>query len=194
MKRIFDFMLAGAGIVASLPFAALISAAIWLEDGGPVFYKQTRVGKNGKLFQLLKFRTMKPDAEKELGPVQALRDDPRITRVGKFLRKTALDELPQLWNIFIGEMSFVGPRPLRPDEILVHGNKRTKLQDLPGYEERHQVAPGLTGLAQVYAPRDLPHDQKIIYDLRYVRRQNFFLDLKLIFLSFIRTFSGRWEV
>jgi lipopolysaccharide/colanic/teichoic acid biosynthesis glycosyltransferase len=173
-----------------------------LEDGGPVFYRQERVGKDGRTFFALKFRSMVPDAEAGRGPVQAAYDDPRVTRIGRFLRATAMDELPQLWNIFVGDMSFVGPRALRPTEIEiktvrgeaegVRGEKHD-MDDVPNFDLRHRVQPGLTGLAQIYAPRDASRRQKLRYDLLYARSRSFWLDLKLIALSFWITFRGRWE-
>src|SRR5438132_6589539 len=122
MKRAFDVMLSLAGLVVSAPLWALFAAAVKLEDGGPVFFAQERVGLNGRVFTALKFRSMIPDAEARTGPVQAAEHDPRITPIGRLLRATAMDELPQLWNIFRGDMSFVGPRPLRPGEVEVSGD------------------------------------------------------------------------
>jgi lipopolysaccharide/colanic/teichoic acid biosynthesis glycosyltransferase len=133
------------------------------------------------------------DAER-LGALQARRGDERITSVGGWLRATALDELPQLWNIFRGDMSFVGPRALRPGEIEVGGDGRHEmLEDVPGFEARCRVRPGLTGVAQIYAPRDLPRRQKFRYDRVYITRQSFGLDARLIVLSFWITFRGAWE-
>ena len=137
---------------------------------------------------------MVPDAERTTGAVQATSGDPRITRVGRWLRATAMDELPQLWNIVRGDMSVVGPRPLRPGEADTTADGRLlALEDIPGYHERHRVRPGLTGLAQVFAPRDLPRTGKFRYDRLYQRRQGFCLDLRLIALSFWITLHGRWE-
>src|SRR5262245_23552646 len=115
-KRLFDVLLSGAGLIASSPLWALIAAAIKLESLGPVFYTQRRVGEGGRHLNAIKFRSMVANAEAGVGPVQATAHDPRVTRVGRMLRATALDELPQLWNIFRGDMSFVGPRALRPNE------------------------------------------------------------------------------
>jgi lipopolysaccharide/colanic/teichoic acid biosynthesis glycosyltransferase len=193
-KRFFDIVLAGTGLLLSLPLWGLIAAAIKLEDGGPVFFCDRRVGQGGRVFQVFKFRTMVPDADRLFGPRQAREDDPRVTRIGRFLRATALDELPQLWNIFRGDMSVVGPRALRPGEIYARGDGRVvSLESVPGHDERHAVPPGLTGLAQIYADRDIPPRQKFRYDLLYVRRQSFYLDLRLILLSFWITFRGKWE-
>ena len=134
------------------------------------------------------------NAEAATGPLQAAADDPRITRVGRILRATAMDELPQLVNILVGDMSFVGPRALMPEEIEVRGDGRSvPLDRIPGYALRNRVAPGLTGVAQVYAPRDIPRRHKFKLDLLYIRRASFWLDVRLIALSFWITFRARWE-
>jgi lipopolysaccharide/colanic/teichoic acid biosynthesis glycosyltransferase len=193
-KRPFDMLLSGLGLVGSTPLWALIALGIKLEDGGPVFYGQRRVGRGGKVFMSRKFRSMIPDADRTYGLLQAGENDHRITRVGKILRATAMDELPQLWNIFTGEMSFVGPRALVPEEVEVNGNgELIPIEEIPGYAERHQVRPGLTGLAQVYAPRDIPRRQKFKLDRLYIKNHTFLMDLRLIALSFWITFRGRWE-
>ena len=194
MKRAFDATLAAAGLILSLPLWVAFAIAIKLEDGGDVFYTQERVGLRGRTFPVLKFRSMRPDAEALVGPVQAAANDPRVTRVGRWLRATAMDELPQLWNIFRGDMSFVGPRALRPGEIEVQGDGRVEtLEEVPGFERRCAVRPGLTGIAQIYAPRDIPRRQKFRYDVIYLRQQTMALDLRLILLSFWITFRGSWE-
>jgi lipopolysaccharide/colanic/teichoic acid biosynthesis glycosyltransferase len=137
---------------------------------------------------------MIPNAEAVGGARQAEADDPRVTRVGRWLRATAMDELPQLWNIFRGDMSFVGPRALRPGEIEVAGDgELVALEDVPGFSERCHTQPGLTGIAQIYAPRDTPRRLKFRYDRLYIRRRTFWLDLRLILLSFWITFRGTWE-
>ena len=193
IKRIFDVSLASVGLLLSAPLWGVIAIAIKLEDGGPVFFRQARVGWGGRVFGALKFRSMVPDAE-AAGPLQASADDPRITGVGRLLRATAMDELPQLWNIFVGDMSFVGPRPLRPGEVDVRGDgELLRLDQIPGYEERHGVRPGLTGLTQVYAPRDISRTSKFRLDRLYLRRASFWLDLKLILLSFWITGRADWE-
>jgi lipopolysaccharide/colanic/teichoic acid biosynthesis glycosyltransferase len=159
-----------------------------------VFFRQPRVGRGGRVFDALKFRSMVPNAEALTGPVQAAENDPRITRVGRLLRATAMDELPQLWNIFAGDMSFVGPRPLRPGEVEVRGDGQfVRLDEIPGYEARHRVRPGLTGLAQVYAPRDIDRARKFRLDRLYLKRAGFWFDLKLILVSFWITARGDWE-
>jgi len=210
-KRLFDLAVSGVGLLASLPLWGVIAVAIKWEDGGPVFFRDLRVGQGGKLFTALKFRTMAHDADSLFGPRQATEDDPRVTRVGRLLRATAMDELPQLWNIFRGDMSFVGPRALRPGEIESRGSRFnvqgstckvqdsvaeavTPLEQIPGYSKRHVVRPGLTGIAQVFADRDIPSRQKFRYDLLYIRRRSFWLDVRLVALSFWVTFRGRWEV
>jgi lipopolysaccharide/colanic/teichoic acid biosynthesis glycosyltransferase/predicted protein tyrosine phosphatase len=195
VKRAFDVLVAGAGLLASAPLWALIALLVKASDGGPVFYGQDRVGQGGRRFRGLKFRSMVPDADQRFGPRQAGAGDPRITRVGRWLRATAMDELPQLWNIVRGDMSFVGPRALMPAEIEVNGRGEVvALEHVPGYGERHRVRPGLTGLAQIYAARDVPRRHKFRYDRLYIRRQSFWLDLRLIALSVWITLRGAWEV
>ena len=193
-KRLFDLPLAGLGLLASAPLWPLVALAIKVDDGGPVFYGQRRVGKGGHQFKSWKFRSMVPDSDQHFGPLQASAGDARVTRVGRLLRATALDELPQLWNIFKGDMSFVGPRALVPEEIEVRGGAELiPLEKIPGYEQRHRVRPGLTGVAQIYADRDIPRQYKFRYDLLYIKKQSFWLDVKLIALSFWITFRGKWE-
>ncbi len=194
LKRPFDIALSLLGLVLSLPVSAAAALAVRLEDGGPVFYAQERVGRNGRTFKALKFRSMVPDAERGLGPVQAKENDPRTTRVGRVLRATAMDELPQLFNILKGEMSFVGPRALRPSELETGaGAGPEAVGDIRGGRERHAVRPGLTGLAQVCLPGDTPRRKKFRYDLLYIRTRSFWRDLELIALSFWITCRGKWE-
>jgi lipopolysaccharide/colanic/teichoic acid biosynthesis glycosyltransferase len=193
MKRFFDGALALTGLTLSAPLWLLFAAAIKLEDGGPVFYAQDRVGKGGRAFRALKFRSMRQDAEAATGPLQARHGDTRITRAGRVMRATAMDELPQLWNILRGDMSFVGPRALRPGEIEMEGNEPVALEAVPGYLQRIAVRPGLTGIAQVYAARDVPRRHKFRYDALYIRRQSLWLDVRLILLSFWISFRGTWE-
>ena len=194
IKRTFDCVLAGVGLIVSAPLWAAIAVAIKAQDGGHVLYRQARVGLGGRVFDALKFRSMVPDAELRTGPVQAVEDDPRVTPIGRLLRATAMDELPQLWNIFTGDMSFVGPRPLRPGEVETGGDGQlVRLDEIPGYEARHRVRPGLTGLTQVYAPRDISRTSKFRLDRVYLERASFWLDLKLILLSFWITGRGEWE-
>lgn len=193
-KRALDVLLSGGGLLVSAPLWAAVAAAVKLHDGGPIFYCQDRVGHNARIFQVVKFRSMVVDAEAGVGAIQSGEHDPRITVVGRFLRATALDELPQLWNIFRGDMSFVGPRALRPGEIEVDsGGVMVALEDVPGFERRCIIKPGLTGVAQIFARRDLPRRHKFRYDAIYANNRSLGLDLKLIALSFWITFRGRWE-
>ena len=187
LKRPFDVLLSLIGLIVSFPLWVIISAAIWLEDGRPIFYNQTRLGKKGRVFKLLKFRSMIKDAEQQTGAVWANKEDHRITKIGGFLRRTALDELPQLLNIFKGDMSFVGPRAERPEIA------REILKEIPDFNERLLVLPGLTGLAQVYGNYNTPPRKKLRYDLIYIKNQSFWLDLKLILISFWITFTFKWS-
>ncbi len=193
-KRTFDVLLSAAGLALSAPLWLLIAIAIKMEDGGAVLFPQERVGRFGRTFLALKFRSMRPDAEALTGAIQATENDPRVTRVGRILRATAMDELPQLWNILRADMSFVGPRALRPGEIEAEaGGRLVRLEEVPGFTDRIRVRPGLTGLAQVYARRDVPRRQKFRYDKVYVARRSWTLDLRLILLSFWISFLGTWE-
>ena len=194
VKRGLDIALSGAGLVLSAPFWPIIAAAIKIDSRGPVFYGQSRVGEAGRHFKVWKFRSMITDAEHGRGPLQADANDPRITRFGRLLRATAMDELPQLWNIFCGDMSVVGPRALRPEEIEVDGGgAAVPLDAVPGFAQRCTVPPGLTGIAQIYAPRDVSRRQKFRFDLLYIRRRSLLLDVRLILLSFWITVRGAWE-
>jgi rhamnosyl/mannosyltransferase len=194
LKRAFDVALSGVGLVLSAPIWLAAAALIKLEDGGPIFFRQERVGRGGGTFTALKFRSMVPDAERDRGPLQASARDPRVTRMGRIMRATAMDELPQLLNIFRGDMSFVGPRALRPGEIDTgSGGREVALADIEGYQERSAVQPGLTGIAQIYAPRDVARRQKFRYDRVYVKRRSFWLDLRLIAVSFWISLRGTWE-
>jgi lipopolysaccharide/colanic/teichoic acid biosynthesis glycosyltransferase len=194
MKRLFDIVVSGAGLAVFFPVSLLIALAIKLEDGGPVFFVQDRVGKDCRVFPAFKFRSMIVDAERLTGAVQATANDPRMTRVGRVLRATAFDELPQLWNIWRGDMSVVGPRPLRPGESDTTGDgAHLLLSEIRGYRDRHRVRPGLTGIAQIYAARDLPRTGKFRYDLLYLRKAGLWLDVRLILQSFWITARGRWE-
>jgi lipopolysaccharide/colanic/teichoic acid biosynthesis glycosyltransferase len=193
-KRALDVTLAAAGLAVSAPLWPIIAAAIKIDSRGPVFYAQRRVGEGGRPFTVVKFRSMIPDAERDVGPLQMRAVDPRVTRVGRLLRTTAMDELPQLLNIVRGDMSFVGPRALRPEEIDADSaSAPIPLTAIPGFWQRCTVPPGLTGIAQIYAPRDLSRRQKFRFDLIYVRRRSFVLDLRLILLSFWITLRGTWE-
>ena len=187
IKRAFDVSLALLGLIVSLPLWLLCSLVIWLEEPGPVLFVKNSVGKGGSNFHQFKFRTMVREAENSTGPVLASQKDKRVLLVGRLLCKTALDELPQLFNILRGEMSFVGPRPQRT--VLVHGY----LEAIPGYEERHRVLPGLAGLAQVAGDYYLTPRQKLRFDRLYIRHHSFGFDLKLIMLAFSIAFWFRWQ-
>lgn len=165
------------GAILSLPIAILTAIVIKLESRGPVLYKQERVGKNGRPFRLMKFRSMRTDAEKD-GPVWAKTDDERMTRVGRIIRKIRVDEIPQFWNILRGDMNFVGPRPERPHFVA------QLAQEIPYYEQRHLMAPGLTGWAQINYPYGASIEdakQKLQYDLYYMKNQNVALDATIMF-------------
>lgn len=179
-KRLLDIALALLLLVPALPVLLLAALAIKLESPrDPVFYLQERVGQGGKIFRLIKLRTMVPDAEKDTGPVLASTDDPRLTRVGRILRATRLDELPQLWNVLKGDMSFVGPRPERPFFV-------EKLEkEIPGYGLRHSLPVGITGLAQVEGSYSTPPEDKLRYDLMYGKTASLLVDLRII----LRTLS-----
>ena len=194
LKRSLDLLLSSVGLLLSAPLWAVAALAIKLEDRGPVFFPQNRWGQHQSQIRVLKFRTMIPNANPCGVTVQAITDDPRITRVGRLLRATAFDEIPQLLNIWKGEMSFVGPRML-PINERQHREKFGEVEDekIPGFRERLLVRPGLTGIAQIYAPRDISRRHKFKYDLLYIRRQSFWLDIRLILLSFWITFRGAWE-
>ena len=172
----------------------IFGLAIKIEDGGPILYRQKRWGKGKKPIDVYKFRSMVVDADEKFGSIQAQENDPRITRIGKFLRATSLDEMPQILNIWKGEMSWVGPRALPINEVqLKEENGYIPDEAIPGFDLRCKVRPGLTGMAQIYAPRDVPRRHKFRYDLIYVQNQSFRLDLKLIALSFWITLHGKWE-
>jgi lipopolysaccharide/colanic/teichoic acid biosynthesis glycosyltransferase len=187
LKRGLDLLVAGFALAASVPVWIVIASAILLEDGWPILYPQLRVGQGGRVFTAYKFRSMIRDAEKDLEPRLADVNDPRITRAGRILRKTALDEMPQLINIFKGDMSWVGPRPERPEFV------RRFLREIPGYHLRHQVRPGLTGAAQVYGRYHTEAAQKLRYDLYYLRHRGLWLDLRLFLMSWRITFRARWD-
>ena len=173
VKRSNDMVFAVVIGLISLLFYPLIILLIKTTSAGPIFYKQKRVGWAGKTFEIIKFRTMKKDAEKETGAVWASNDDPRITKVGRFMRKTRIDELPQLWNILKGQMAFIGPRAERPEF-------NESLKDIPFYEERYLIKPGLSGWAQInfrYGSSVADTAEKLKYDLYYIKNRSLVLDL-----------------
>jgi len=171
-KRIFDIALALSGLLIFFPLLALIAFLIFLQEGRPIFYIKKTVGKDKKFFYLLKFRSMKNNSQ-------------IVTKLGRILRGTAMDELPQLINILKGEMSFVGPRP--------YAIEKYKALEKENFLQRLSVTPGLTGIAQIFAPKHASNDEVLKYDLEYIKRKNFFLDLYLIFISVWITLRGTWE-
>lgn len=173
-KRAMDVVVAGLGLILAAPVMALCALAIAVTSPGPVFYTQERTGFRGKTFRVYKFRTMIQDAEKQTGPVLAGEKDPRITPVGRILRATRLDELPQLFNVLKGDMSLVGPRPERPFFV------KQFASEIPDYHYRHLVKPGLTGLAQVHGKYTTSAADKLRYDLYYIRNYSLLLDLKIL--------------
>ncbi len=192
LKRPLDVALSSGMLLASAIVWVAIAVAIKLEDGGPVFYRQERWGRGGKRFWVLKFRTMIPDSDRKFGVRQATESDDRVTRVGRFLRACGLDELPQLLNIFRGDMSFVGPRALAITERDAAGNL-LRYETQPGFQTRVSVRPGLTGIATIYLPKDASAARKFSTDRIYIRRMSFWLDVRLILLSFWISFRGKWE-
>ena len=193
-KRVMDLVFSCIGLLLSGPFWPVIAATIKLEDGGPVFYTQERWGRDGKKFIVRKFRTMVLDEEGRSTVRQAVENDHRMTRVGRILRATGLDELPQLVNIWWGEMSFVGPRALAVGEFIDGGNGcHTKYENFPEFKKRLAVRPGLTSIATVYIARDVSPQRKFRYDLLYIRTQSIWLDLRLIAISVWISFRGKWE-
>ena len=176
-RTVVHWMVAFIGAILSLPLVLITAILIKLESRGPVFYKQERVGKNGRPFTLMKFRSMRVDAEQD-GPVWASKGDSRTTRVGRVIRKARIDEIPQFWNILKGEMSFVGPRPERPHFVA------QLAEEITFYQQRHLIAPGLTGWAQIKYPYGSSIEdarQKLQYDLFYIKNQSLFLDAIVLF-------------
>jgi Undecaprenyl-phosphate glucose phosphotransferase len=183
MKRCIDVVISSAALVVFAAPLALIALVVGITSRGSVFYRQERMGLDGKSFSIVKFRSMYDDAERHTGPVWAIADDPRVTPLGKFLRRSNLDELPQLWNVFKGDMSIVGPRPERPHFVAEFKHK------VPQYMLRHKVKAGLTGWAQVNGWRgNTPLDKRIEYDLYYIENWSVRLDLKIMWLTLLRGF------
>ncbi len=187
IKRLADIIFAGLALTLSLPFWIWAVTLVVLTDGWPPLYGQTRVGRGGRIFTIFKFRSMVKNAEKLTGPVLSQKNDPRVTRIGRLMRKTAIDEIPQLISIFRGDMSWVGPRPERPEFV------RQFLREIPKYGERYRVKPGLTGLAQVCGHYNSTPEEKLVFDLAYIRRRSLWLDLQIWLLSWANTFFGRWS-
>lgn len=186
-RNVVHWLVALIGAILSLPIVLVTAVLIKLESKGPVFYRQERVGKNGRVFILAKFRSMRVDAE-EAGPVWASKKDTRTTRVGRVIRKVRVDEIPQFWNILKGEMSFVGPRPERPHFV------SQLAEEIPFYEQRHLIAPGLTGWAQIKYPYGASIEdarQKLQYDLFYIKNHGLFLDAIIMFETIKIILFGR---
>ena len=185
-KRITDIILSGIALILLAPFLALIALAIKIFSPGPILYSQERMGLDGRTFRILKFRSMRVDAEQSTGAVWAQQHDPRRTRFGTFLRSTSLDELPQFWNVLIGDMSLVGPRPERP--VFVHQFRN----DIPHYMLRHKVKAGITGWAQVNGWRgNTSLDRRIECDLYYIRHWSYLLDIKILIMTVWKGFIHR---
>ena len=188
LKRSLDFILSSIALIALFPIGILIGLIIKINSKGPIIYSQERLGYRGISYKIYKFRSMVVDAEDESGPVWTLDDDPRITSFGKLLRKYRIDELPQLINVFLGEMSLIGPRPERPYFI-------EKLKEkFPLYERRFRVRPGITGWSQIKHPSDLKEEdvrQKLRYDFYYIENLSFNLDLKILISTIVVVLSGR---
>jgi lipopolysaccharide/colanic/teichoic acid biosynthesis glycosyltransferase len=180
VRAVADFTFAAALSVVALPFLFVCIVLVRLTSRGPAIYTQTRVGKGGRIFTLYKIRTMYHDCERQSGPTWCKPGDPRITPVGRILRKLHLDELPQLWNVLKGDMALIGPRPERPEIV-------AKLrQSVPGYDRRHAVKPGITGFAQIHLPPDSclrSVKNKLVYDLFYIRHRSAWLGLCILFAT-----------
>jgi lipopolysaccharide/colanic/teichoic acid biosynthesis glycosyltransferase len=193
LKRTFDIVLSFVLLILLSPFLGLIALAVWAEDGGKVFFPQTRVGRFGKLFRMYKFRSMCPDADSRLkdllqknqlkeGITFKLKDDPRMTRVGKWLRKYSFDELPQLYNVLIGDMSLVGPRPPVPREVALYR---------PSDRRRLAAKPGITCVWQISGRSEIDFSGQVGLDVGYIESQNFWMDLKILVRTIPAVLSGK---
>lgn len=186
-KRVFDFLAVSLGLTLLSPLFLIIAILIKFDSPGPAFFCQERLGKNGRIFKMWKFRTMRYNAEMETGPVWTAEQDPRITNLGKFLRKSHLDEIPQLINVFKGEMSLIGPRPERPEFTeMINGH-------IPNFNQRLKVRPGITGLAQVrysYGASVKDAARKLKYDLLYIKRMCWMLEMRILFWTVGRVLTG----
>lgn len=183
IKRLVDIIVSFFGLILSIPILLFFGIIIKLESPGSVFYFQERVGLNGKYFKVVKLRSMRTDAEKH-GAKWAMKNDPRVTRVGKFIRQTRIDELPQFWNVLVGDMSLVGPRPERP-VFTAQFN-----EEIPGFIERLKVKPGITGWAQVNGGYDLTPKEKLNLDKYYIQNMSFWLDFKILLKTIIVIYTG----
>lgn len=182
-RQWFDRFVALLLLIPGLPIMLAVTVLLFLTSDGPILYKQRRVGKNGKIFTLMKFRSMIPDAEKKTGPVWTSVNDPRITKLGKLLRASHLDELPQIFNVLNGDMLLIGPRPERP-EFTCHLSR-----EIPGYDNRSLIPPGVTGLAQINLPPDTDLEsvrRKLTLDLEYIQTGSFKMDFQIFVATFMR--------
>lgn len=183
-KRMLDILASIIGLIIGIPLIVIFGLIVKMEDRGPIFYKQERLGKDLKVFYIYKIRSMRVDAEKIGGAQWAQKDDPRITKTGKFIRKTRIDEIPQLFNILKGDMSLIGPRPERP-ELTYKFEK-----EIPGFIKRLEVKPGLTGLAQVNGGYEITPNEKLKWDLIYIKNRNIIMDIKIILKTVRVVFTG----
>jgi len=185
-QRLLDLLVASSMLVVLAIPMLVLALLVKLTSRGPALYRQERIGLGGKTFTILKFRTMRVDAEQQTGPVWAKQGDPRRTIVGKFVRRSSLDELPQLFNVLRGEMSVVGPRPERPCFVAEFAEK------LPGYQQRHQVLPGITGWAQINGWRgDTSIEKRLECDLYYVNHRSLWFNLRILLLTPFKVLSGK---
>lgn len=184
IKKIIDMLFSLSMLIALFPIFLIVMILIKIDSKGPFFFKQERVGRDMKRFNVYKFRSMSIDAEKDTGPVLAVENDARVTKVGRYLRKTRLDEFPQLFNVLIGQMSLIGPRPERPFFV------EQFMKSIPGYHMRFKVRPGITGLAQVNASYDIQADDKTKYDLLYIRNYSLILDFKIMLKTLLVVLRG----
>ncbi len=187
-KRAIDILFAAPGVVVATPITLFLALLVKLTSRGPAFYLQERVGKDGRVFKIIKLRTMVADAEAATGPVWASADDPRETRFGRFLRRTHLDELPQFWNVLRGDMSLIGPRPERP--VFVEKFR----SEIPGYGARLSVRPGITGWAQINHPSDRTLDdvrRKLDFDREYIRSMGWGIDIRIMAATAARMLGFR---
>jgi lipopolysaccharide/colanic/teichoic acid biosynthesis glycosyltransferase len=186
LKRSIDLIVAVGALILLAPVLGILALAIRMTDGGSVLYRQTRVGLNGRRFTIIKFRTMQENAERDLGAIWSVPQDPRCTEIGYYLRRSGLDELPQLWNIVRGDMSLVGPRPERPEFT------REFRKEHRDYDVRHSVRTGLTGYAQIHGWRGYTSlDERLRHDIYYVRNWSLALDLRILLMTLLRGWSER---
>jgi len=186
VKRVVDVTVAGLALVLLSPLLAIIAIAVRLQDRGPIFYRQVRVGFERRRFTIIKFRTMHVEAERDLGAIWSVPGDPRCTRLGFYLRRLGVDELPQLWNVLRGDMSLVGPRPERPEFTREFRKEHT------GYDIRHTVRPGITGYAQIHGWRGYTSlEERLRHDIYYVRNWSLALDAYVLAMTLVRGVSEK---